>query len=155
METLCVNLCILVLDWQQVHPICMIRRFKCHLVLQLIGDMLSISEDWSVLTNRVRYKCSIFKSSILLFFSCAETNDYPKCRGSRGWESNYYEYDQFPTLRWWSWPVPTEDTETTRRIKDMDHPWSQPHLVWLWCSDLTTFGPHNGPSMPFPGSPTA
>ena len=88
-------------------------------------------------------------------FSSTETTDYPKCQGSRGWESNYYEYDQFPTLRWWSWPVPTEDTETTRRIKDMDHPWSQPHLVWLWCSDLTTFGPHNGPSMPSPGSPHA
>ena len=30
-------------------------------------DMLLISEDWSLLTNRVKYKCSIFKSSFLLF----------------------------------------------------------------------------------------
>ena len=37
----------------------------------------------------------------------------------------------------------------------MDHPCSQPHLVWLWCSDLTTFGPHHWPSMPSPGFPPA
>ena len=67
MGALCVNFCNLILDWHQMHPICMIRRFKCHPALQLIGDMLLISEDWSVLTKRVRYKCSIFKSSFLLF----------------------------------------------------------------------------------------
>ena len=88
-------------------------------------------------------------------FLSTETTDYPKCQGSKGWESSYYEYNQFPTLRWWRWPVPTEDTETTRRIKDMDHPCSQTPLVWLWCSDLTTFGPHHWPSMPSPWSPHA